>query len=144
MAGESIKSQIFSCQSQSKHNTALHKNSGLLSMSLSLSKYLLDLQADNKRMKGNILDEGGGGCRKLSGKWRRDGWRSDNKFNPSIHPFIHHIHRFNYRFSFRAVYLCRDARSTSSQPIRTNQGDTSLRSYQVRSQSSSLWSHVLI
>lgn len=34
---------------------------------------------------------------------------------------------------FRAVYLCRVAKSTSLQPIQTNQGDTCLRSYQVRS-----------
>lgn len=39
----------------------------------------------------------------------------------------------NASLCFRAVYLCRDARSTSSQPIRTNQGDTFLRLYQVRS-----------
>lgn len=34
---------------------------------------------------------------------------------------------------FRAVYLCRDARSTSSQRIQTNQEDTFLRLYQVSS-----------
>lgn len=72
MDGESIKTLIFSCQSQSKHNTALHRNSGLLLMSLSQLKYLLDLQVDNKRMKRNTLDEGEGG-RKLSSKLRRDG-----------------------------------------------------------------------
>lgn len=38
---------------------------------------------------------------------------------------------------FRAVYLCRGARSTSSLPIQTNQEDTFLRLYQVRSSSSS-------
>ncbi len=32
---------------------------------------------------------------------------------------------------FRAVYLCRDARSTSSRLIRMNQEDTFLRLYQV-------------
>lgn len=47
-------------------------------------------------------------------------------------PLHNHIHLCALCLCFRVVYLCRDARSTSSQPIWMNQADTCLRLYQVR------------
>lgn len=68
----------------------------------------------------------------IQGHKRRRRRRKERKETRTLHLFQSNIW-MHLSLCFRAVYLCRDARSTSSQRIQTNQEDTFLRLYQVSS-----------